>query len=129
MFPETKKIIPDPQHCNFRDCFKNSINQSTKASTEHESRNMYILIFVCGYGSVGCEEVLPGCEELCEHRHIVQDVGKQAPLLAVVVQSCTTQIQYKFHSQHVMQRSIAIRGKTLNKDYRYQSVKNWGYNL
>jgi hypothetical protein len=55
---------------------------------------MYILIFVCGYGGVSCQEVLPGCEKLREHRHIVQDVGKQAPLLAVVVQSCATQIQY-----------------------------------
>jgi len=68
-----------------------SINQQTlQLMTKAEIH----LEFVCGNGGVGCEEVLPGCEELREHRHIVQDVGKQAPLLAVVVQSCTTQIHY-----------------------------------
>jgi hypothetical protein len=81
-----------------------SINQLTAASNERESRNTTLIY--CGNGGVGCEAVLPGCEELCEHRHIVQDVGKQAPLLAVIVQSCATQIQYKFHSQNVIQKRI-----------------------
>jgi hypothetical protein len=81
-----------------------SINQ---LSLQLNTRAEIHLEFVCGNGGVDCEEVLPGREELCEHRHIVQDVGKQAPLLAVIVQSCTTQIQYlyKFHSQNFMQKN------------------------
>ena len=33
--------------------------------------------------------VLPGAEKLSEHRHIIQQIRKQPPLLAVVVKSGT----------------------------------------